>query len=115
MRSLLALIEKREDQATTASVQKPKNHGPKAVSKIKDRDKGKGEEVILKGTGRAVEKVLALGLFFQGQTDCRVRVGTGSVGAVDDLVEKGDDGDGEGEEETRVRRVSVVEVGVYLR
>ena len=90
VRSLLTLIKKREDQATSASVQKSKEHKAKVASRVKDRDKGKGEEVILKGTGRAVEKVLALGLFFQGQADCRVRVGTGSVGAVDDLVEKGE-------------------------
>ena len=71
---------------------------------------------MLKGTGKAVEKVLALGLFFQGQRDCRIRVGTGSVGAVDDVV-VGDeeDAEGDGEEETRVRRVSVMEVGVRLK
>ena len=45
------------------------------------------EEVYLKATNKAIEKVLGLALFFQGQKDCRVRLKTGSVGAVDDVVE----------------------------
>lgn len=44
------------------------------------------EEVILKATNRAIEKALGLGVFFQGQDDVRVRLRTGSVGAVDDIV-----------------------------
>lgn len=48
-----------------------------------------------------------------------MRVGTGSVGAVDDVewedgVEEGDE-EGDGVEGTRVRRVSAVEIGVGLR
>ena len=51
---------------------------------------GKGkepEEVVLKATGKAIEKALSLALFFQGQEDCRVRIRTGTVGVVDDIVE----------------------------
>ena len=44
------------------------------------------EEVILKATGRAIEKALGLGVFFQGQGDVRVRLRTGSVGTVDDII-----------------------------
>ncbi len=51
------------------------------------KEGGKPEAVLLKGTGKAIEKVLSLGLFFQGQEDCRVTLTTGSVGAVDDIVE----------------------------
>lgn len=82
---------------------------------------GKGKEpeaVVLKGTNRAIEKVLGLGLFFQGQDDCMVRLRTGSVGVVDDIVqEEEEDGEEEGEEvpESRVRKVSVVEVAVTLK
>ena len=46
------------------------------------------EEVLLKASGKAVEKVLGLGLYFQGQDDCRIRLRTTSVGAVDDIVER---------------------------
>lgn len=44
------------------------------------------EEVILKATNRAIEKTLGLAVFFQGQDDVRVRLRTGSVGAVDDIA-----------------------------
>ncbi|KAK4693333.1 ribonuclease P/MRP protein subunit POP7, partial [Lecanoromycetidae sp. Uapishka_2] len=88
------------------------------------------EEVVLKATNRAIERVLGLALFFQGQDDCVVRIRTSSVGTVDDIVEFNDptnvdgvDGaveDDEREEEdelpeSRIRKMSVVEVAVTLR
>jgi ribonuclease P/MRP protein subunit POP7 len=88
----------------------------------------KREEVVVKGTGKAVEKVLRVGLFFHGQEDVVVRLRTGSVGAVDDVCvkegeeggdgEREDDEEGEGEDEVpeaRVRRTSMLEVGISLR
>lgn len=106
--------------------------------------KGRGrEEVVLKGTGRAIEKVLRMVVYWQGQGDVRVVVRTGSVGAVDDVVsvassygnrnggegarggegngggggEGGAEGEGEEEEEegSRIRRISCLEVGISLR
>ena len=96
------------------------------------------EEVLLKATNKAIEKVLGLALYFQGQEDCRVRLRTASVGVVDDIVEvkkpklrrkKGDaevggndpemdiDEGEDGEElpETQIRKLSVVEVGISLQ
>jgi len=76
------------------------------------RKKGKGgaEQVVMKGTGKAIEKVLALGVWFQGLEGVEVRVRTSSVGAVDDVVgEEVEEGG-----ESRVRRVSCLEVGVAL-
>lgn len=88
------------------------------------------EEVVLKGTNRAIERVLGLALFFQGQDDCVVRLRTSSVGTVDDIVESTDpvsangaeevernDGEGEEEEmpESRIRHMSVVEVAITLK
>jgi ribonuclease P/MRP protein subunit POP7 len=75
------------------------------------KGKGKGEEVVLKATGKAIEKLLRVAVFFQGEQDVKVEVRTGSVGAVDDVVEKGGGEIGE----SRVRRASVLEVGVRLR
>ena len=80
----------------------------------------KPEAVVLKATNRAIENVLGLALYFQGQEDCIVRLRTGSVGVVDDIVEKeGDEalGQEEAEElpESRVRKCSVVEVAVTLK
>jgi ribonuclease P/MRP protein subunit POP7 len=68
----------------------------------------------MKGTGRAIEKVLRLGLYWQGQEDVLVSIRTGSVGAVDDVVGV-ESGEEAGFEESRVRRVSSLEVGVRLR
>jgi len=71
-------------------------------------DEGRKEEVLLKGTGKAIQKVLQVALYFQEQEDCMVRIRTGSVGAVDDIETA------EGEE-SRVRRTSMIEVAVSLR
>nr|OQO20582.1 hypothetical protein B0A51_10029 [Rachicladosporium sp. CCFEE 5018] len=51
------------------------------------RKSGEGrEEVVIKGTGKAVQKVLELGLWFQQrELEYRVRLRTGSVGAIDDV------------------------------
>ena len=82
------------------------------------------EEVILKATNRAIENVLGLALYFQGQDDCRVRLSTGTVSVVDDIVEstvsrgaETVEGEDEGEElpESRVRKTSFVEVAITLK
>jgi ribonuclease P/MRP protein subunit POP7 len=103
------------------------HEGVKAARKGKrDGGGGGGEEVIVKGTGRAIEKVLALAAWFQddaqSELGVRVVVRTGSVGAIDDVVPR--DGKQNAEEavdnahegdETRIRRVSCLEVGISLR
>lgn len=82
------------------------------------------EVVVLKATNRAIEKVLGLALYFQGQDDCNVHLKTATVGVVDDIVvsdpsvEAGsDEGEEEDEElpESRVRKATVVEVGISLK
>ena len=78
------------------------------------------EEVILKATNRAIENVLGLALFFQGQDDCRVLLRTGTVGVVDDLVISEDVVPEEGDEEeelpeSRVRKIASVEVAISLK
>lgn len=80
------------------------------LKEARKKVKGGAEEVVMKGTGKAIEKVLALGVWFQGLEGVEVRVRTSSVGAVDDIVgEEGEEGG-----ESRVRRVSCLEVGVAL-
>ncbi|KAI9842958.1 MAG: hypothetical protein M1837_006695 [Sclerophora amabilis] len=89
------------------------------------------EEVVLKATGKAIERALELALYFQRQPDCRVVIRTGSVGTVDDIVyarEPGDDGGEEGPDgnstmrddreelpETQIRKASTIDIGVSLR
>ncbi|KAF8454777.1 Rpp20 subunit of nuclear RNase MRP and P-domain-containing protein [Terfezia claveryi] len=47
-----------------------------------------GEGVVLKATGKAINKCLSLGVYFMKDDRVSVRVGTGSVDAVDDVVRK---------------------------
>lgn len=112
--------------------------------------KGGKEEVVLKATSRAIERALELGLFFQEQEDLVVRLRTGTVGAVDDVVVEEEEEEGEGKSkgkkrgrkrkgkgsggkvaggagdeemkdgepelpETRIRKVSVLEVAITLK
>ncbi|KAB5562733.1 Rpp20 subunit of nuclear RNase MRP and P-domain-containing protein [Coniochaeta sp. 2T2.1] len=92
-------------------------------------------EVIVLGTGKAIEKTLNVAAWFQKQSDCRVSLRTRSVAAVDDVVVGGgvksadgdwdadadpDDADAEPEgdeveDSTRTRMVSCLEVAVRLR
>jgi ribonuclease P/MRP protein subunit POP7 len=73
--------------------------------------KGQGE-VIIKGTGKAIAKVMALAAWWQNQDGVQVRVRTGGVGAVDDVVPVDEGAEDAGVGESRVRRVSMLEVGV---
>jgi ribonuclease P/MRP protein subunit POP7 len=43
------------------------------------------EEVFVKGSGKAIERALEIGVYFQKEADCRVRVSIGSVRAIDDI------------------------------
>ncbi|KAF2757419.1 hypothetical protein EJ05DRAFT_500956 [Pseudovirgaria hyperparasitica] len=83
------------------------------------------EAVYVRASGRAIERALGLARWFLERGE-GVRVRTGTVGAVDDLVvcEEGEgdgdgdgdgDGGGEGGEEARVRYINFVEVAVSAR
>ncbi|TLD25835.1 putative ribonuclease p mrp subunit pop7 protein [Venturia nashicola] len=94
-----------------------------------ENSKGEGEEVVVKGTGKAIEKVMGIAGFFQENAiteGVQVRLTTGSVWAIDDIsvsneeVSGGEQMDIDGKEEedipeTRVRQVSVLEVRIGLR
>lgn len=56
-----------------------------------DQGGRRGERVMIKGTGKAVQKVLELGLWFQQRDGFEVRLRTGTVGAVDDVEVGGDE------------------------
>lgn len=54
------------------------------------KEQEKREEVFVKGTGRAIEKVLSVGRWFEGrEEEYAVRVRTGCVLVVDDVVDEG--------------------------
>jgi Rpp20 subunit of nuclear RNase MRP and P len=88
------------------------------------------EEVTVKGTGRAIEKVLGIAAWFgerEKEEGVRVRMGTHSITSIDDIVmeekadvvadtDGGEIGDDIGEApESRLRQVSVLEVKISLR
>ena len=83
MRKLLAQVDKRA--VGKVDLLGGKGSDRQKLSKVGQQDK-EPEEVTLKATNKAIERALGLALFFQGQEDCRVRLKTGSVGVVDDIV-----------------------------
>ena len=69
-------------------------NGMKKLTEANDRLAKDGEKVYVKASGRAMEQALRIAEWFRRHEDevgCRVEVSTGSVQAIDDLVEKSDD------------------------
>ena len=107
VQKLLQQAEKRNVQAVAAQVKQSRRKQGRA-------GKGKGDEteevaarlaeskragaeaearevVLIKGTGRAIAKALEVGLWFQQRDEFGIQIRTGSVGAIDDIVEKDED------------------------
>lgn len=98
---LLDLADKRDVQAATTHAQKNKrkrrrdDEEDEVVVAARGVEEGRekkrraggvsGEEVLVKGTGKAIGKVLEVGSWFQQRDAFTVRLRTGSVGAVDDV------------------------------
>ena len=51
----------------------------------KNADDESGEQVVLKGTGKAIQRVMELGLWFQQREEYEIRLRTGSAAAIDDI------------------------------
>ena len=87
-----------------------------ALAEEKERKRRhEGEEIMLRATGKAIEKLLGIALFFSGQEDVKIGLKTGTVSVVDDIVEKDENAeqDVKGDiPETQIRRTSMLEVGV---
>ncbi|KAH7197946.1 Rpp20 subunit of nuclear RNase MRP and P-domain-containing protein [Fusarium flagelliforme] len=66
--------------------------------------------VTVMGTGKAIEKTLAVAGWFEQEGDCEVEIKTGTVGTVDDVVAEGDE-----EDETRLRKLGCLEVRIKLK
>lgn len=77
------------------------------------------DEILIRGTGRAMTRTLQIAAWFSKQKEYMVNVRTMSLEAVDDVVVDGDGADDEGgfaaEEETRTRVVNCLEVGISTK
>lgn len=82
-------------------------------------EQGEREEVLVRGTGRAIAKTLDLAAWFTRQPDVLVSLRTMTLETVDEVTIDEDGAEEEGgfaaEEESRVRRVNCLEVGIRLR
>ncbi|KXT16007.1 hypothetical protein AC579_9512 [Pseudocercospora musae] len=97
---LLHLADKRLVQAGTQLSKNKRRRGGDEIQGIAEEVEGLkkkkkttaagdeviwSEEVVIKGTGKAIQKVMGLGVWFQEREEYVVRLKTGSVGAVDDV------------------------------
>ncbi|RMJ27406.1 hypothetical protein PHISP_01722 [Aspergillus sp. HF37] len=101
---LLRQAEKRALDASGAMKAADRRNPASGVGNTDDKEKDRGEEVFVKATGRAIEKALSVGRWFERDEEkfC-VRINTGSVLVVDDVEE---------DEETKRR---VVEEGAKVQ
>ncbi|KAI0138250.1 Rpp20 subunit of nuclear RNase MRP and P-domain-containing protein [Pestalotiopsis sp. NC0098] len=133
-RSITARVRKQLNKSLrTASSKTPqsltnsvasKNHLGPLSSRIQALHKGpedgialeQAREVVVVGTGKAIEKVVNVAAFFQGQGDVDVKLQTSSLGAVDDVMpdEEEENGLGVGVDE-RERMVSCLKAVIRLR
>lgn len=126
MRKLLSLIEKRSlgnvdlVNGKGNDKEKLKALDPDGASK-KEKEP---EKVLIKATGRAIEKACSLALFFQGQDDLNVQLRTAAVGVVDDIVpiaKSGEEDEAEDQDEeeelpeTQVRKIPMLEVSISMK
>ncbi|KAH7161263.1 Rpp20 subunit of nuclear RNase MRP and P-domain-containing protein [Dactylonectria macrodidyma] len=72
---------------------------------------GDGGVVTVMGTGRAVERALAVASWFEQQGDCQVELRTRTVGTIDDVVVEDEDV----EDASRLRKMSCLEVSIKLK
>lgn len=77
------------------------------------------DEVLVRGTGRAMAKALHIAAWFGKQSEYVVSVRTMSLETVDDVVVDEDGADDEGgfaaDQESRARMVNCLELGISLR
>ncbi|KAB8356418.1 hypothetical protein FH972_024001 [Carpinus fangiana] len=101
VRYLLKHVDKREMQSILEAKRKKS-------SELGLKPHQESEPVMLKATGKAIQKALSLAMFFQKQPEYAVKITTSSVQAIDDIeVPEGDDDIDL--PEARLRQTSVVE------
>lgn len=127
VQKLLAQAEKRLAQSAADQVSnRPKySHTNDEITDIERvaatmaANKHDQDDIVLKATGKAIAKALSLALWFQQRVEYNVRIETGTVGAIDDIVppeETGGDQNMKDEEEdipeSRIRYASTIQIFV---
>ncbi|KAG2160492.1 hypothetical protein VTO58DRAFT_104973 [Aureobasidium pullulans] len=125
VQKLLAQAEKRLAQSAADQVSKrPKySHVNDEISDIERiastmaSQRDEQDEIVLKGTGKAIAKAMSLALWFQQRVEYNVRIETGTVGAIDDIIPpEGEDeqmqDEGEDIPESRIRYASTIQIFV---
>ncbi|KAF2271071.1 hypothetical protein CC78DRAFT_10706, partial [Lojkania enalia] len=108
VRTLLSHISARatQSQSTLSNLTRKKARGrlnerdvERRIADAKNnREAGKGvEKVFLKATGRAITRALEVGVYFQGDVECVVKVEVGSVRAIEDIEVRAENGGSEEE------------------
>jgi ribonuclease P/MRP protein subunit POP7 len=132
VQKLLLQAEKRSAQSAADQVSSRPKYSVSTNDEITDiervaaimaEDKHDRDEIILKATGKAIAKALSLGLWFEEKEEYSVRIETGTVGAIDDIVAP-EDGGAEDEDEamkdgaeedipkSRIRYASTIQIFV---
>lgn len=111
VKKILSHVDQRAVQSQLARGRRL--HGKESTSKSQNQEavSAEEEEVLVKATGKAIEKALNLAVFLQKQQDFRVTLRTGTVDAIDDFVASA----GVETPESQIRHTPMVEIGVCLR
>ena len=105
VKRLLREIEKRATQDVKL-IDRGERAGMRRLAEAREQLSKDGEEVLVKASGRAMERALRVGEWFrtkEKEINCKVEVRTGSVSVVDDVVEVEDE-EGEPEGEVEVEK-----------
>lgn len=106
----------RKNASLHSRIESLKRDVERGASSTSSANEEYGAVVTLMGTGKAIEKTLSIASWFEQQQDCHVSVKTRTVVTVDDIAPAGDnDNDVHDDSDSRLRRLSCLEVVVSLK
>jgi ribonuclease P/MRP protein subunit POP7 len=127
VQKLLLQAEKRSAQSASDQVSSRPKYSVSSNDEITDiervatimaAEKHDQDEIVLKATGKAIAKALSLALWFDEKVEYNIRIETGTVGAIDDIVAPEDEDQNmkeDGQEdipESRIRYASTIQIFV---